>query len=573
LSLLTLFNSGSGTAFRSVQYGEGSQPYITVDINTGQIKLLREVPIISNIASVLSDINMNTDNLLSDAVDQVSMAAIDVNRIGNFLVDPQRGPAFLVQQTGLQLMNTAPNLGDTGTTSQTYDPLSALMQTALDGVGGHVDRTDTGLTSLIFGQVDTYEQLYKSQLSSEDRDSEDDDAPYSAILKLTNNIYNNDTILNKSILYSYLGGPNSLLGIGETNIYRYYNTPLEQSNKPLLARGFVQELPERSNGIINPRVPFNIIKTISPDSNTDTWTSDDNPIKYTNYSSGSVTLVAGTWKTLNRSYRVGSGAQDSINLTPIFSSSVDNTNIVTINGSTYTIEDLAKFRIEAINSDNPTGATNWMVFRAYITGITDSFNGEWNDIKYNGRGENFYVYAGFNRLFNISFKVAALSEAEMLPMWQKLNYLASNLTPDYASNGLMRGPFMRMTVGNYLYRQPCIISSLTYSIIDDAPWEISISNPGVDSKNRTKILYELPQIMEVNLSIIPVGIGRDGIMPQKGESQPFVLFRPHGKNDTNMPNVDNIWLTDYYMGGDATKPLVAQASSTNPSNLLVNGDE
>jgi hypothetical protein len=75
----------------------------------------------------------------------------------------------------------------------------------------------------------------------------------------------------------------------------------------------------------------------------------------------------------------------------------------------------------------------------------------------------------------MSFTVYAQSKAELIPMYKKLNYLASTLAPDYTSAGFMRGNLVRLTMGGYLYEQPGFISSLTYDIPQEAPWEISIN--------------------------------------------------------------------------------------------------
>ena len=134
-------------------------------------------------------------------------------------------------------------------------------------------------------------------------------------------------------------------------------------------------------------------------------------------------VIKGSWKTMNRETRIGSGRQDEINLTPLFYSPSKPGNAVFIQGKEYKTRDLIKFRIGAIDTDAPANTT-WMVFRAYLTGFQDSFNAEWSDIKYIGRGEKFKLYNGFDRSVTFNFKVAALSAKEIEPMYQKLNYLA-----------------------------------------------------------------------------------------------------------------------------------------------------
>jgi hypothetical protein len=208
----------------------------------------------------------------------------------------------------------------------------------------------------------------------------------------------------------------------------------------------------------------------------------------------------GTWKTLNRETRVGSGRKDEINLTPLFNApagTISDKQFI-IGDRAYNINDLVKFRIQSINTDNPSQAV-WMIFRAYLTQLSDSVDAGWNSVKYIGRGENFYVYDGFTRRIQIGFKVAALSAEEMKPMYQKLNYLMGNLMPDY-NDTIMRGPLVRMTVGNWIDGQAGIINNLSYNIPNDSPWEIAMAEPLFGEK---KLI--LPHVVEVSMTFTPIG--------------------------------------------------------------------
>ena len=179
------------------------------------------------------------------------------------------------------------------------------------------------------------------------------------------------------------------------------------------------------------------------------------------------------------------GAQDRINALPIYRSKGVDRNLP--------INDLVKFRIAAIDNNNPQFKT-FMHFRAFIDSFSDSYNASWGNVRYLGRGENFYNYNGFDRTVSLSFTVAAQSKPELIPMYKKLNYLASNLTPDYSPFGYMRGPLVQLTVGGYLYEQVGFISALTYDIPDDSPWEIGINDEG-GSDNTVK---ELPHRINVS---------------------------------------------------------------------------
>ena len=258
-------------------------------------------------------------------------------------------------------------------------------------------------------------------------------------------------------------------------------------------------------------------------------------ISYKNSYDETLTIKMPNWSEASREIRVGSHRKDEINLTPLFSSTEEPGNYVNIpnKGSFYT-RDLIKFRIGSINVDSNDKLYNiWMVFRAYLTGFQDSYTGDWNDIKYAGRGEKFKIYNGFDRSVSFSFKVAALSSKEMEPMYQKLNYLASNMMPDY--NGiLMRGPLMKVTVGDYLNSQPGVITSLQYSVSDDTPWEISLDHPEGGSK-----MYDLPHIINVNMTFVPIGV-KDGELPQKDVHTPVIL-----QSDMSRNNKVNPWVNDF----------------------------
>lgn len=545
MSLLTSYNNGLGTQFTSVSYGS-SQPYVTVDIVTGQIKLLRKAPVISDILNILSDISIDGTNLISTSLTRISRAAIDVNRIGNFLTDPLKGPLFVATQEAVQLMNVVPNLGDSNTGAQLYNPLSSIINTALQGVGGHDRRTISSPLLSAVGSVvssfisqdsvfnnllnelsaDTYQKIYK------------DPNRVSALVSLYNTKYTSDD----TNWYSYLGGPDSFLGIGETTIRRYINTPQIQSVNSGLNMGFITESPPDEGTSVNPKVPFKIITSIVK--GVTTWKDNPPPITYSNYYDETITVSKKNWKDINRETRVGSGRQDSINLTPIFntlSGDVSNFNYVVINNKKYTVEDLAKFRIEAVDPNNLS--SNWMVFRAYISRFSDDYTSDWNGTKYTGRGESFYTYGGYTRQVGISFKVASLSENEMMPMYQKLNYLASNMAPEYGSENIMKGPFMKITVGNYLYRQPCIINSMTYNVPQESPWEIAMIEPdfSVSSSLNANVLYELPHIIEVSMTITPIGIGPNAQIPKKDTGTPFIAYKTKGSSPA-----ENIWFTNYY---------------------------
>ena len=182
----------------------------------------------------------------------------------------------------------------------------------------------------------------------------------------------------------------------------------------------------------------------------------------------------------------GNGSYDEINSSAV--------------GSEF-INDLVKFRIEVINNDKPSNTVN-LQFRAFLNTISDSYNADWNSTKYIGRGENFYTYGGFDRKVSLSWTVAAQSKKELIPMYKKLNYLASIITPDYSSNGYMRGNLVKLSIGGYLFEQPGIITGFSYEMNEDnSTWEIGINDEGEYDSS----VKELPHMIKVSgFNFIPI---------------------------------------------------------------------
>ena len=198
------------------------------------------------------------------------------------------------------------------------------------------------------------------------------------------------------------------------------------------------------------------------------------------------------------SYVAGTGTKtyDAITAFPIYRSEV----IPTAFGPK--VNDLVKFRIAAIDNDNPL-VNEYIHFRAFLGNITDSYNADWDSVQYMGRGDKLYSYKGFGRSINLSWMVAAQSKQELIPMYQKLNFLASNLAPDYSGVGYMRGPLINLTVGGYLYEVPGFVTGMTLEMSEEYPWEIGIEDTGLGGEDKT--VKELSQVIRVsNFAFTPI---------------------------------------------------------------------
>jgi hypothetical protein len=133
--------------------------------------------------------------------------------------------------------------------------------------------------------------------------------------------------------------------------------------------------------------------------------------------------------------------------------------------------DLIDFKINVINPTTPS-VTMDLRFRAYIDNLSDSYNADWKSQTYMGRGEKFWKYNSFDRDMSLGFTVVADSELNLNSMYTDLNKLAASLAPTYTSQGYMAGNLHQLTIGNYISNQYGIVTSFTYDIMDESPWEI-----------------------------------------------------------------------------------------------------
>ena len=210
------------------------------------------------------------------------------------------------------------------------------------------------------------------------------------------------------------------------------------------------------------------------------------------------------------------------------------------------MKDLIRFRIEAVNPNNPL-ETDIMVFRAFLDSLTDDYNGNYNEFNYNGRAESFYTYNSFNRSIGFSFKIAAQSAREMKPLYRKLNYLLSNTAPEYdTTSGRIKTPFMRVTIGDYLKRLPGVITNVGISWDKEYPWEITLD---IDDLLTSELLV-LPHVLNVSVTYQPI----HDFLPQKDISSPFIIPRA----EDSMGDKQKTWNTDPI----ATDPISKRNTQT-----------
>ena len=241
------------------------------------------------------------------------------------------------------------------------------------------------------------------------------------------------------------------------------------------------------------------------------------------------------------------GLVDSITTSPMYVASAPNADY---------LKDTVPFYIQKINNDG-SGKNTYIHFRAYVTGLTDTYGADWTENKYMGRGEKFYSYHGFSRDISFGFSVPVLSRAEQSSVYSKLNYLASIMAPDYTEGGFMRGNLVKITIGDYITDLPGVIKGIGYTIDEEAGWDIARNERG-DKLTDSYVMPKLIRIPSITFSpihnFIPQTVSSKFITEGKGlnVNAPFITFG-RGKNANNNGGYANT----------AEKPLFIPEVSSN----------
>jgi len=204
------------------------------------------------------------------------------------------------------------------------------------------------------------------------------------------------------------------------------------------------------------------------------------------------------------------------------------------------------------NGVDTTTKDDIIVFRAAITGLSDSYTANWSPINMIGRADPNYHYTGYSRDVSLNFDIYATDRDEVKPIYRKLNALAGYTAPTYNPNSIaMEGPWMRLTVGDLYQQQPVVLTSLSYTFAVDASWEINIEN---DDQ-----MMQVPLKIGVQCSFNMIS----DYLPKKG-GRFYTLAKNFDPNGTPYEGNNN-WLSD-----TDSKPFVPpvdiEGSSTTTGN-------
>lgn len=539
-------------------------PYYNNTNNNGSFSGTANAPNVTNTQKPTIPTDGNQYRLADDgfirggALNVALAVRQDVSRLGRFVTrgtdNNARGVLFLLKQVGLQLSN--PRLEWRGNPN-TPPPLLGGFNRQYTGIGTALSVAGTAF-GLHFDQPGLLGNVQDTQKYGGDVDSPVGGVAYfnnfgsDGLGTGTNNFSINKDARNKLLRYTskitsptdpnvdnvvldrYLGGPNSVYGIGQTTVRSYFDRTTVRTDditgrlknllngfKPLTSA----DLSDQGKALVDPKTNAVNLTTVLASS----------PLYDINDVNNNIEAKLG----VSTPSKV-----DSINVIKIVNSKVfyiDNKNKKTSEVTdAISIEvknkvdgdfgkDLIKFRIEFLNN-NVLGAqtdngyivnTDVLAFRAYIDSFDDGMTAKWSPYRYMGRGEEFFVYDGFTRDIGVAFTIFAHTRAELDPIYDKLNYLMSTFTPDYSSQLKMRGNIGYLTVGDYIFRQPGVFTDIKIGGLFDGPWNVGLNNN--DSRQPITQHYgdnELPMMLKINLSFKPIHT----FLPRKTTANSFIPF-------------------------------------------------
>lgn len=189
-------------------------------------------------------------------------------------------------------------------------------------------------------------------------------------------------------------------------------------------------------------------------------------------------------------------------------------------------------------------------FTATVKSLAETNQAAWEPVEYLGRPDKLYYYKGFTRDLSFNFKVVAHSVKELLPMWQRVNYLVGLTRPsNYTSTvngGFMIPPMVQFTLGDFYKNHNVVINNCNVTIPEEASWELinesfvqqqdwsyNLGNLFTVEKNSMKgKVAQFPREVELNLNMYVM----EKDLPYVGKAiwgdAPVQIFNPEDIGET-----------------------------------------
>jgi hypothetical protein len=241
-----------------------------------------------------------------------------------------------------------------------------------------------------------------------------------------------------------------------------YNTPTKtgKSMGPYGTDG--KKLDDQNGGLLKSQ--DNLLNFIRPKSlNRGNWKKD----RYsTNNTKTSISnLGKSTYSNKLDTKRGIFSTKDVINQTGRLTK--DELKSVKYNGKTLDEVDLVPLRFQKLNDGSG------VYFRSIVTGYNEDIEPAWESSKMLGSPFNFYSYTGVERKLRFNMKIYAMSQAELVLMWRRIEYLSHCAYPHTYNNGIIEPTILYFTFGNVYTNKACFLDSITYAIEDaENLWEL-----------------------------------------------------------------------------------------------------
>ena len=188
-----------------------------------------------------------------------------------------------------------------------------------------------------------------------------------------------------------------------------------------------------------------IISRYSPDTKENRYTNGEKetPIAYT--------------------YGLRNGSDDINMLSPSDDYTMDENNAFAKLGD-ETLQDFIPIWFSKVGSSKP------IVFRALMSGLTETVSPSWNSSKFVGNPYNFYTFDGIERSTSFNLKLYCNSPSELGVNWEKITKITQMAYPSIGAQ-FANAPIIKFRIGDIYNKKIGYIESLSYTIPDDSNWE------------------------------------------------------------------------------------------------------
>lgn len=113
-----------------------------------------------------------------------------------------------------------------------------------------------------------------------------------------------------------------------------------------------------------------------------------------------------------------------------------------------------------------------LIFSAYISQFRVNSDSTWTNISYIGRSEDFYIFNKYKRTANFNLQIPCFNIVELREKHRALGALESSLAGSYNKANKLGGILTKLYLGNYIRGEVGIINSLSYDIPNDSSWDL-----------------------------------------------------------------------------------------------------